>query len=104
MTLIRTALILTIVTLICFLRPNAVGESSLFDKSIPEVLETTRLLYGNEGSAFSTLIQGLSEYTRKVDPQTSEEVKTFKGYIESFRALLAARFSGSGTWPHNLCS
>jgi hypothetical protein len=76
MTLMRTALILTIVTLICFLRPNAVGESSLFDKSLPEVLETTRLLYGNEGSAFSTLIQGLSEYTRKVDPQTSEEVKT----------------------------
>jgi hypothetical protein len=72
MTLMRTALILTIVTLICFLRSNAVRESSLFDKSLPEVLETTRLLYGNEGSAFSTLIQN----SLALDPAVNGEVSS----------------------------
>jgi hypothetical protein len=82
MTLTRTALILTIVTLICFLRSNAVRESSLFDKSLPEVLETTRLLYGNEGSAFSTLIQTICLATGKLS-QMSRWLAVFRPNKES---------------------
>ena len=74
---IRTTLTLTIATLlICFLKHNAVGETSIVDKNLSEVFEETRSLYGKEGSAVSTLIHGLSDYIHKSDPDNSEEVKT----------------------------